>query len=118
MKTKYWIIIIAALALVCTAASFFLLRPKAPAKSVEIFSDGVSLYNLNLDTDTTIEIVTEKGKNIICIQDGKIAVIEADCPDKHCISRGFCDSGAPIVCLPNRLVLQFSSESVYDAISG
>ena len=43
----------------------------------------------------------------IAVKDGKIAVTEASCPDHYCMQRGYCHSGAQIVCLPNRLVISF-----------
>ena len=41
------------------------------------------------------------------IKDGKVAVTEADCPDKICVRHGPTDQTAdPIVCLPHTLVVQ------------
>ena len=52
------------------------------------------------------------------IQDGKIAVLEADCPDHICMAMGYRSGGAPIACLPNGLILSFSDAPGMDAAAG
>lgn len=60
---------------------------------------GNVLYTFDLSRSNTIQI-----------QDGKICVQAAECPDQTCVHMGYLsDSGLPIVCLPNRLVIQFSN---------
>ena len=38
-----------------------------------------------------------------------MAVTHASCPDHICMAMGWCDSGLPIACLPNGLILSFPS---------
>ena len=116
MKTKYWIFIRAALLVICTAAAILLSR-STPADTVQVYSEGKLLHTLSLNQDQTIIIDTDRGSNTITIQDGKVAVTQADCPDGYCMARGFCSGGTQIVCLPHRLVLQFASNRL-DGISG
>ena len=60
-----------------------------------------------------------RGTTICAVcKDGKIAVTEASCPDHYCMKRGFCNSGTEIVCLPNRLVIQFLDAQEIDAAVG
>ena len=118
MKTRFWIAIIAALVLICTAATVLLFRPGTPADSVTILSEGKVLYTLPLSIDRTVQITSANGTNTVTIQDGKVAVTEADCPDRHCMARGYCDNGASIVCLPNRLVIQFADNAAIDGVVG
>ena len=54
----------------------------------------------------------------LAVKDGKIAVTQATCPDHYCMKRGFCHSGADIVCLPNRLVIHFTAAQEIDAVIG
>jgi len=58
------------------------------------------------------------GHNVVTVKDGRIAVTQANCPDHYCMDRGFCNSGSPIVCLPNRLVIEFSGEQEIDFVVG
>lgn len=78
---------------------------------MEIVQDGTILYTLDLANteNQTIEVSYLGRSNTIQVQDGKIRVQAAECPDQTCVHMGFLsDSGLPIVCLPNRLVIQFS----------
>lgn len=118
MKTKFWIILTAVIVVVCLGLTLWLYRPGDAASTVTVISEGKILYTLSLSVDQTIEIKSERGTNTVTIQDGKVAVTQADCPDGHCMARGFCDRGAQIVCLPNRLVLQFSADPTIDGIAG
>ena len=117
MKTKVWILLLAALLAVCVLLSLWLLRP-AEAESVRVLSEGELLYTLPLSEDTQITVTTDRGTNVITVRDGKVAVTEADCPDGHCKNRGFCAGGAHIVCLPNRLVLEFTGKQTVDGVAG
>ena len=118
MKTKIWICLITALLLSSLVGTLWLFRPGQQADTVTIISEGKVLYTLSLDVDQTMEIVSARGTNTVTIKNGKAAVTEADCPDGHCMARGFCGGGAQIVCLPNRLVLQFSGSQTIDGIAG
>ncbi len=117
MKTKFWILLLAGILLLSVLLSLWLLHPNA-AESVRVYSEGELLYTLPLSQDTQITVVTDRGQNTITVRDGKVAVTEADCPDGHCVNRGFCSGGAHIVCLPHRLVLEFSGVQAPDGISG
>ena len=119
MKNKYWIILFSVLLTVCIAASFWLLAPGENASRAEIRSEGKVLYTVDLATSATYEITTsDGGRNVVTVRDGRIAVTEANCPDHYCMERGFCAGGTQIVCLPNRLVIQFLGEQEVDGIAG
>lgn len=85
---------------------------------VQIVQNSNVLYTFDLSEqdEQTIRVEYEGRANIIQIQDGRIRMLEADCPDHTCIQMGWLDSAVPIVCLPNHLVIQFvSSKSWVDA---
>ncbi len=117
MKTKYWIALLAGILAVCVGLSLALFWPEQAA-CARIYSEGKLLYTLDLRVDTQVTVRTDRGENVITVRDGKIAVTQADCPDGHCVGRGFHDGGSPIVCLPNRLVIQFSAEQAVDGVTG
>ena len=114
MKTKFWIIIFAGLAAVCIFLSLPLLR-QDQARFARITSRGQVVQTLDLMIDQEL---TVDGKNTVTVQDGKIAVTWADCPDHYCMKRGFCAGGTDIVCLPNRLVISFLGDQEVDAAVG
>ncbi len=118
MKSKYWIILIAGVLAVCISLSIPLLLPGDAATRAEIRLNGKLYKTVDLRLDQEIRVETENGYNIVTIQDGKIAVTAASCPDHHCINRGFCDRGTAIVCLPNKLVIQFLDGEEIDGAVG
>lgn len=64
----------------------------------------------------TIDIETKFGYNKIEIGDGKVRVIDADCPDKLDVKQGWISSqGEVIVCLPNRMMIEIKSENDVDS---
>ena len=117
MKTRWWLLILAMLLVVCAVLSIVFLRPN-DADFVQVYSDGELLYTLNLSQNQTRTVNGPYGTNVITIQDGKVAVTQADCPDGYCMARGFCSGGTQIVCLPNRLVLRFGDGQGVDAEAG
>ncbi|MBQ8797089.1 MAG: NusG domain II-containing protein [Oscillospiraceae bacterium] len=117
MKTKVWIGMIAGILVVCGILSLWLLRP-TQATSVEVWSEGKLIKTLSLEKNQTITVETETGRNVVTVKDGKVAVTEANCPDKVCVNRGWCSGGAQIVCLPNKLILKFVGENAIDGVAG
>jgi len=117
MKTKLWIGILAMVLAVCLGLSLWLLRP-TQASAVEVWSEGTLIKTMALSADQTFTVKTEKGSNVVTVQDGKVAVTEADCPDQYCMAPGFCSGGTQTVCLPTRLVLKFVGETVVDGVAG
>lgn len=117
MKTRIWIGILAAVLAICLGLSIWLLQP-SDAAAVEVWSEGELVTTLPLTVARTFTVETEKGINVITVENGKVAVTEANCPDKYCMARGFCSGGTQIVCLPNRLVLKFVGENKVDGVAG
>ena len=106
--------LIFAVSLLCCWIS---LRPSSK-DTVEVIQDGTILYSFSLSEmeNQSIAITYEGGNNLIAIEDGKICVAEADCPDQTCVRSGWLQSETlPIVCLPNRLVIQFAKGEGPDA---
>ena len=119
MKTRTWIILFAVILALCLSASFYLLAPKDAAAQARITRQGQVIKTVDLSVDQTFTVESENGGyNVITVQDGKIAVTEASCPDHYCMMRGFCDSGTEIVCLPNKLSIGFLGEQEVDALVG
>ena len=114
MKTKYWLMIFGAVAAVCIALSLPLLR-QDQARFARITSKGaeVKTVDLMIDQEFTVD-----GRNTVTVGGGKIAVTWANCPDHYCMKRGFCAGGTDIVCLPNRLVIEFLGDQEVDAAIG
>ncbi len=118
MKTKYWIALLAVALFLSILATYLLLGSGEAASRARITSDSTLVRVVDLSVDQEFTVETEDGYNIVTVKDGKIAVTEASCPDHYCMARGFCSSGAQIVCLPNRLVIEFLGEAEIDGAVG
>lgn len=118
MKSKTWGVILGAVLAVCVGLSLFLLSPGEGAAQAEVWSEGKLLYVLDLRVEQTVTVDSTGGTNVVTVEDGSIAVTEADCPDGYCMDRGFCSGGAQIVCLPNRLVIKFVGQQAVDGVAG
>jgi hypothetical protein len=68
-----------------------------------IYKDDVLLGTYSLAEPRTIHIDEH---NTVVIADGKARMAFSDCPDKRCVKQGAA-SNLPIICLPNRVVLEF-----------
>ena len=118
MKTRTWIILLAALLLGSCLACIPLLR-STPAGRARITSGGDHFATVDLAVDQEITVPAPGGgSNTITVKDGAIAVTDADCPDHYCMHRGFCNGGTQIVCLPNRLVITFLDGAEVDFVAG
>lgn len=118
MKSKkLWISVCIVLFLIGVIGSLWLLC-KPHSQTVQIIQDGEILYTIDLEKseDRTIEVEYQGSKNIIQIKNHKISVIDAECPDHTCVKMGeLKSSAAPIVCLPNKLIIKFAESDEIDA---
>ena len=119
MKYKVMIGVFAAVLLIGILGSVWvLLSPHG--ETVNIVQDGKILYTFDLSTadDQIINVEYEGRTNSVQIENGRIRVLEAECPDNTCVHMGWLESGTlPIVCLPNHLVIEFAeANSELDAV--
>ena len=117
MKTRFWILLFLSIAVVCAGLSIWLLGGRAET-TAEVYSDGKLVQTIDLAVDGEYRIESGGGWNVLTVSGGKIAVTSASCPTQDCVHHAAADHGAPIVCLPNRLVVQFSTPSELDALLG
>ena len=105
-------VILLLLVLVGTAcAAFVLLRPAGTGVVARITLDGELVEEIDLSAVTEPYTFTLEGPggftNTIQVEHGRIRVLEAGCPDQVCVNQGYISDGTvPIVCLPNRLVIE------------
>ncbi len=125
LKTRTWVIILAAVLICAVGLSFWTLGRKADGTAANVYQDGVCIRSIDLSRVTESErIVIEGagGTNTILVEPGRICIEAADCPDQVCVNTGWIsDSAAPIVCLPHRLVIRIEggteSDGAPDALS-
>lgn len=97
--------VIAALCVVWVALIPLFARP---ATEADVYQNGKFLQTLRLDEPVGYTLFSSNGgSNTIVVQDGRICVSHATCPDQVCVKQGWVSTDAtPIVCLPNGLVIQ------------
>lgn len=95
------IILIAAL-LAAAGFSARLYSQRQTRKQVYIHKDSklIGIYPINSD-----RVLRLDEHNTVVIEDGKVRMLSADCPDKRCVRQGAGDT-LPIICLPNRVVVE------------
>ena len=113
-----WIIIFAALCLIC--ALILVVMGRRSGERAEIIVDGEVVRTVELSEDNEFDIELGGGEfNRIRVENGRIAVIDASCPDKLCVRQGYISGGGiPIVCLPHRLSVEVTGGSGVDAVTG
>ena len=79
---------------------------------VEIIQSNKVIYSFELskEKDRTFRIESpDGGWNEVKIENGRICICDADCPDHTCVNTGWLRSeGVPVVCLPHKLVIRFA----------
>lgn len=106
---RFWIAVCAVIFLGSLFWCFFILNDRSSG-TVVIKQDGktVMTLDLNSEADQTIEFEFEGRKNVLEISGKRIHMLSADCPDHVCIHTGWLKHGLPIVCLPNKLSVEFA----------
>lgn len=109
MRTR--VILFLLLGTAAVSAAFLLLRGRGEDRPVaRITRDGVLLEEIDLttvDQPYTLTFEDESGRNVVMVEQGRIRVSEADCPDRVCVNQGWISDGTvPIVCLPHRLMIE------------
>ena len=106
-------VIIAAVLMISILPLFLL--PKSEADTVVIKWHGEEIYREKLSENAVV--TTPDGKNTIEIKNGTVYMFEADCRDEICVKSGNASPSRPVVCLPNRVIIQIISESEEDSVS-
>lgn len=119
MTNKKLIVIFLVVFVVFIGGAFVINRIQPDEKTAIISVDGKKVKEINLDKDDTFDLKTDHGHNTITVKDGGIFVAEADCPDKLCVRHGnLKNKYDAIVCLPNRVVIEYKDADDTVAVTG
>ncbi|MCD8145080.1 MAG: NusG domain II-containing protein [Oscillospiraceae bacterium] len=122
MKTKTWVLLIAAVFAVLCGVSFALYHIRPQSTVANVYQDGVCILSIDLSAvagTETYTVTDEDGhENTIEVENGRIRISEANCPDQVCVDTGWISGSLkPIVCLPVRLVIQIESDPATEALN-
>ena len=94
-----------------------LLSPKGEMHTALVYQNGTLLYELSLEQNSEYRVDGEY-TNVISVRNGAVAITESTCPGKDCTHTGYIsEGGRSIVCLPNRVEIVLSGDSVVDAFT-
>ena len=116
MKTRYWALILGAVFLLLAGLTLWQFAGAKPAACAQVWADGELVRTLDLSEDGEYRIESAAGWNIVTVSGGRAAVTAASCPDGDCIRCGEKNTNPPIVCLPNRVSVQFSDSGDLDGV--
>ena len=101
------ILLIVALLLIGIVLLFVLRGRSSEGSYVVIMYQNEEKARFSLTSNGVYDI--NDGKNRIEILDGKVRMIDADCPDELCIRQGWIGyDGQSIICLPNKITVMVS----------
>ena len=103
------IILIASLTLIGLVL-LLIVNSKAEGGSFAVVQvDGVTVARYALSEDGVF--VLNGGSNTLEIKDGKIRMLEAQCPNLQCVHQGWISkSYQSIVCLPNKMIVTIEGD--------
>lgn len=102
------------------SAGLFALRAAASGATVVVTLDGETYGSYSLEEDREIEVATETGTNIVCIENKNVYMEYSDCHNQVCVEHApISRSGESIICLPHRVVVQIEGgkEADVDAVA-
>lgn len=97
--------------LVAVIAIIIINLVKTDGSQVVITIDGKEYETLPLNVNKTVTVQVDKDHyNVVKVQDGKVSMSEANCPDKLCVKHNKIHyNGETIVCLPHKVVLEIKN---------
>ena len=85
----------------------FLVGKNTSSQSVVVQVDGEVVNSFSIEDNISYTIEGKQGSNELRIENKKVYLIHADCPDKLCVNTGKIQYvGQSIICLPNRVVVE------------
>ena len=115
--------IIAVLILVLIAVvSFVCIRffVEGKGKYVKVYVNNKLTKTFDLNKDREYFIETKFGYNLLIIKNNKVRILDADCPNKICVDKGYISKNdESIICLPHHVVVTVESneEKAVDAVA-
>lgn len=107
-STKVWLLVLGLLLAAGLVGMFLVRAAREEGAQVLITWNDQAQGTYPLDQDRSLVFESENGlRNVVTIRDGAVFMEEATCPDQVCVRHAPTSQTAdPIVCLPNRLVVE------------
>lgn len=108
VKKDFFIILAIVLTGIIVVSVSFIMKKTNHGKTAVISVDSEIIEKINLETRENNTFSIENIKGVVFeVNNGKIRIIESDCPDKICVKTDFINSKSEkIVCLPKKLIVE------------
>jgi hypothetical protein len=108
--------------LTCSAAVFAFGRDSyAGARHVVVAVSGKNVLELPLEANAVRTVAGPVGNTTVEIENGRVRVLDSDCPNHTCIQMGAIDHpGEVIVCVPNQVMVTIrgsGSDREFDGVT-
>ena len=108
MKNRHWLLLFAAVIVLCAAA--YLLLPRG-GNRIGVWQDGTLRYTIDpavIREDYELTLTYPAGESIVHVGRDGVYIARADCDNQDCVRHGALKkNGTPIVCLPERIVIRY-----------
>ena len=117
MKEKsniFWFALIGLIILASAAALFYF--NKNSGTTAVIYQGNEEIYRINLSEikePKRLVITCDDGTNVVLLENGRISIVQADCPDKLCVEQGAITTRG----VPMRLVCRINCISILRMIA-
>lgn len=105
------IILLASVVLVALIALIVMKLNTTDKQLVKVMVDGKLVHEMSILVDETYVVSQGDKTNTVIVENGKVRVEEASCPDKICEKHvPISMTGETIICLPNKVVVEVANE--------
>ena len=107
-SNRLWLALLGGVTAACLLCIALISLLSSPGSVAQVYWNGKLLHSFPLDEPVEYTLSgPNDSSNTIVIQEGRVCVSHATCPDQVCVNQGWVNTDAtPIVCLPNQLVIQ------------
>ncbi|MBP5772982.1 MAG: NusG domain II-containing protein [Eubacterium sp.] len=99
------LVIIAIISFVCIK-----IFAEGEGKYVKVYVNEKLTKTFDITKDREYFIETKLGYNLLIIKKEKARILDADCPNKICVDKGYISkNGESIICLPHKVVVTVES---------
>lgn len=108
VKKDFFIILAIFLTGIIVVSATLIMKKTNNGKTAIISVDSKVIKKIDLKNHDSINFTIENIKGVVFeVNNGKIRIIESDCPDKICVKTDFIGSkNEKIVCLPKKLIVE------------
>ena len=104
-------ILILSVIIVASICLLFMKMNSGNGRKVKVIADGKVVHEMSVAVDEEYIVIQDDKTNTVIVENGKVRVEDASCPDKICEKHiPISMNGETIICLPNKVVVEVCDE--------